>query len=314
MILRNVLRFAALATLGAGCIFAGSISSVIVYGDSLSDNGNLYAAVGQPGPPYYNGRVSNGPVAVEQLASALNVPLVDFAFAGATTGVGNTLDGGSTTSLGIDHLPGMLTEFNSVPSQATIPANPNGLYIVWGGPNDFSSLPSNATQAQIAAAINGSVADLLTIVNGLRSQGITDILVPGMPDLGLTPEYLSEGKVASEEATALTTLFNETLVSQLPAGTKYFNTQGLLETIVSDPSAYGFTNVTQACFTGTSLCSDPNSYLFFDSEHPTTYADSIVAKDFLSVVTPEPASVLLAVFGLGGLFVTRKAISTEPRA
>ena len=67
---------------------ASPFSSLIVYGDSLSDNGNLFAAVGQPEAPYYLGRRSNGPVAVEQLAVLLGVPLIDFAWIGATTGIG----------------------------------------------------------------------------------------------------------------------------------------------------------------------------------------------------------------------------------
>ncbi|MGA7806692.1 SGNH/GDSL hydrolase family protein, partial [Bradyrhizobium sp.] len=68
--------------------FASSFSSVIVYGDSLSDNGNLYSLIGYPPPPYYDGRFSNGPVAAEQLATNLGAPLYDFAVGGATSGVG----------------------------------------------------------------------------------------------------------------------------------------------------------------------------------------------------------------------------------
>ena len=53
----------------AGTCSAGMYSSVVVYGDSLSDNGNLFAATGSPGSPYYNGRASNGLVAVGYLAA-----------------------------------------------------------------------------------------------------------------------------------------------------------------------------------------------------------------------------------------------------
>ena len=68
---------------------AGVFTAVISYGDSLSDNGNLYALTGQPpSPPYYMGRFSNGPVTVEQLAGSLGSPLLDFAYGGATTGTG----------------------------------------------------------------------------------------------------------------------------------------------------------------------------------------------------------------------------------
>src|SRR3954467_13444925 len=80
---------------------AESISAVVVYGDSLSDNGNLFAATGQPTAPYLQGRKSDGPVAVEQLAAALGVPLIDVAWIGATSGIGNYSDCGTPTSPGL---------------------------------------------------------------------------------------------------------------------------------------------------------------------------------------------------------------------
>src|SRR5580700_5150096 len=89
-----------------GVVLADTFTSVVVYGDSLSDNGNLFAATGQPPAPYFEGRRSNGPVAVEQLATALGVPLHDFAWIGATTGIGNIGDGGTPTSFGALKLPG----------------------------------------------------------------------------------------------------------------------------------------------------------------------------------------------------------------
>src|SRR6185503_7186924 len=96
---------------------ADSFSAIVVYGDSLSDNGNLFAASGQPPAPYFQGRRSDGPVAVEQLAGALGVPLVDFAWIGATTGIGNYSDGGTTTTTGAFSLPGMQVELaGSLPS------------------------------------------------------------------------------------------------------------------------------------------------------------------------------------------------------
>ena len=39
-----------------------AFEQIVVFGDSLSDNGNQYKNTGQPpSPPYYNGRFSNGP-------------------------------------------------------------------------------------------------------------------------------------------------------------------------------------------------------------------------------------------------------------
>jgi GDSL-like Lipase/Acylhydrolase len=171
-----------------GIAQASTYSAVVVYGDSLSDNGNLFAATGQAGSPYYDGRRSNGPVAVEQLATLLNAPLLDFAWVGATTGIGNLADGGTPTSFGVDNLPGMQTEVAY--SAASIgPYLSNGLFVVWGGPDDFlSPSPLDTTVAQIVAR---AVSDELGIVQNLQTLGAKHILVPGMPDLGLTPYFQS---------------------------------------------------------------------------------------------------------------------------
>src|SRR5664279_4977217 len=64
--LNSVLKLAFVLLSVSAVAQAGSFSSVVVYGDSLSDNGNLFAATGQPGAPYYQGRRSDGLVAVER--------------------------------------------------------------------------------------------------------------------------------------------------------------------------------------------------------------------------------------------------------
>ena len=79
---------------------AGPYSNLYVFGDSLSDTGNLSFATGGAVPgtaqPYFNGRFSDGPVWVETMAAHLGLagdaaPLhlggKNFAFAGARTGV-----------------------------------------------------------------------------------------------------------------------------------------------------------------------------------------------------------------------------------
>jgi hypothetical protein len=57
--------------------------TLVVFGDSLSDNGNLFDLIGFPQPPAWEGRFSNGPVYTEQLASFLHMRLDDRAFGGA---------------------------------------------------------------------------------------------------------------------------------------------------------------------------------------------------------------------------------------
>ena len=265
---------------------AGTFSSLVVYGDSLSDNGNLYSLIGYPPPPYYDGRFSNGPVAAEQLATNLGVPLYDFAVGGATSGVGNFVDGGSQTTVGSLGLPGMQEEVAESAALLSSPLVSSSLFLVWGGANDFLTEGSPTVAA----------ANVDAIVAELESDGAENILVPGLPNLGLTPDYAADPAAA----TAYTNAFNTALVAGLPGDATYFNTANLLDQIEADPAAYGFTNITDPCFNGSTVCADPNEYLFWDGFHPTTAADTILADDFEQAAeTPEPASVLLLATGLG---------------
>ncbi len=65
------------------------INQLYVFGDSLSDVGNVFRATGRQypaSPPYFQGRFANGPVWVEYLADDLKLPRnpsTNFAFGGA---------------------------------------------------------------------------------------------------------------------------------------------------------------------------------------------------------------------------------------
>lgn len=184
---------------------AGAFSNVYVYGDSLSDLGNIYNASGHTiplSPPYYMGRFSNGPVTVEYLANTLHAPLTSFAWGGATTGVGNSGDGGTQTMVGTKGLPGMLPQLSGSLSTIT-PYAPTSLFVVWGGPDDFIT----------GGSVKVGVTDILTIVGALQSVGAKHILVPGMPDMGLTPLYYGD-----RTATAFSLSFDQALQAALPKG------------------------------------------------------------------------------------------------
>jgi len=187
-----------------GLAYAGPYSAVVVFGDSLSDNGNLYAAAKIPAAPYYNGRRSNGPVAVEDLASALNAPLVDFAWIGATTGLGGFDGTGNVTSYTYPGIPGMATQFAAASGSLT-PFLSHGLFVVWGGPNDILA-PSPLDGGDPEAIAKRAVENEIAIITALQGMGAYRILAPGMPDLGLTPSFIASN--ASALGTFFTNKFN----------------------------------------------------------------------------------------------------------
>ena len=94
-----------------------------VFGDSLSDNSNLYRATGSllmpPAYGYYEGRASNGPVAVERMADLMirggstGTHFFDDAFAGAHTGTDNSWSYGTTA------FPGLLDQVTRYQSAVT---------------------------------------------------------------------------------------------------------------------------------------------------------------------------------------------------
>ena len=252
-------------------------SAVVAYGDSYSDNGNLYHLTGIPGWPYWHGRASNGPVAVEGLAAGgLDVvPLVDDAWGGATTGIGDIIDGGSTHQLGSLGLPGMTTQFNLSKPTLTPVLLHSALFFIWGSINDFSSMTtSTADQA---------VANVVGIASSLQRLGAHSIFVPGIPDMGLLPYYRNQGVAIATRASFISNYFNQKLAATLPAGVIFYDTAALLRDIVAHPSAYGFTDVTDACYTGP-ICSQPYQYLFWDYSHPSAHAHQILAHEFAAAV------------------------------
>src|SRR3954462_11973986 len=92
---RTGLAALAISVGSVGLAVAGPFSNLVVFGDSLSDIGNISSATfgTTPGPSYYNGRFSNGPVYAETLATGLGLPALarstasgnDYAYGGAQT-------------------------------------------------------------------------------------------------------------------------------------------------------------------------------------------------------------------------------------
>jgi MYXO-CTERM domain-containing protein len=295
--------------LGLACVgsaYSASFNDIVVYGDSLSDNGNVFKVTSMlgiptpPSPPYFEGRFSNGPVAVENVASYFGVPLLDFAYGGATTGIGDEGDGGSVASMNL--LPGITSQFAASKNQIA-PIASSSLFVVWGGPDDLlAPTPGQTNPVDIA---NTAAANIIKIVNGLEVLGAKQILVPGIPDLGVVPDYASDAVAARLFATT----FNSDLIAGLPKNATYVDTYSLLDELVANPSAAGFTNVTTPCVSGSSVCANPNQYLFWDGQHPTEAVHLLVAQAMEAAAVPEPGTALLGLSALGVLALIRRRLA-----
>ncbi len=283
--------------------YAASFTEIYVFGDSLSDPGNLFAATGNsfpPSPPYSQGRFSNDRLWIEYLTEDLGATTNNYAFAGATTGSDNTI---FPNLIGLEQ---QITKFQTTNSIA----NPEALYVVWAGSNDY--LGAGVTDPSVP------VGNLATSITTLAEYGAENFLVVNLPDLGKLPGTNSSD--FSSSLTALANAHNSGLDAVLNGLSLSYDidiydvdVSSLFTEAISTPSSFGFTNVTDACLTATSICSNPNEYLFWDDLHPTTAAHELIgdlaAERLNSQPVPEPNSGLgiLALSALGaGAIAKRK--------
>ncbi len=255
---------------------AGQFTKLVVLGDSLSDTGNLFAATSGaiPPGPYDEGRFSNESVWVEYLAAALDVPFENFAYGGAKTDQGNLFDG----LFGLD-FPGLADQV-AVVTQAGV-LDPDAAYVVWAGANDFRAALTTGGTLDFAAII----ANLINAVGALQVAGARHVVVPNLPDLGLTPEGRASG--APELLTLLSATFNAHLEDRLATyapGAVRVDIFRLMAQTVNDPAEYGFTNVTTPCLVDGVICATPDAYLFWDPIHPTTAGHALLADKFAKAI------------------------------
>jgi len=77
-----------------------------------------------------------------------------------------------------------------------------------------------------------------------------------------------------------------------------FDTFALLNDVTQNPVNYGFTDVTNPCFTLLGItCGNPEGHLFWDDFHPTTHGHAILGAAFAAAV-PEPAAIFMFMLGL----------------
>lgn len=292
-------------------IQAKPLSDIIIFGDSLSDNGNLYKLYEVPSsPPYYKGRFSNGPIWAEVLAESYfhkkaRSRLQDYAFGGAAIAEEDNQD---VFSLGL--------EISTYLSAHQDKADENSLFVIWIGANNYLVNPTDVdgTLTNVNQGIRSGIKNLV-------KAGAKHIMLVNLPDLGTAPEPFPQDLNSKEqeaavrkELSAYCQRHNELLaetVDELKQSHPeiqwlYFDVGSKFKEFLEAPQNYGITNTKDACYSNSAetLTKNPmltiatkvklkakpascKGYLFFDGVHPTASAHKIIAEHARTLLEKE---------------------------
>lgn len=280
-----------LALLAASAAQAHDYSSLIVFGDSYSDSGAAHAisvrgveegvpgAERVPSPLFWEGRWSNGPTAVEVLASRLDLKLDNHAVGGAMSGTGN-----ANPSMDTFGGTGMLSQIN-VFLDVKGRLDPDALYVLFATTNDFLATPTWPSDEAVRATADVAVANQLQAIEQLHQGGARHIVLVGPIDLAQVPMVVRTGQ--SGQAVLFRDRVNDglkRLVGERTAGdVLYFDHIAFSTPILATPQHYGFENVTQPCIRSTAqddqpVCLRPDTYYFYDEVHPTARVHQLTGE------------------------------------
>lgn len=286
-----------------------------VFGDSLSDTGNaLNLTEGQfPTFPYGEGRFSNGDIWVDYLSKKLDLDIelftddtsqgwnnsLNFAIGGATSGEENV----GIVPFGLKQ---QIDNFK-LQSRELEETLDDDLFSVWIGANDyFSFIEDDPTTEEVIETnfpnsdreITGAVIKVvdINIKNAVREiidAGGENIAIFNLPNIDRTPlaqKLVEKDRVTLQKLTLLhnrylSNFIEETQVLNPEVNILEIDVDRLFDEILTKPHDFGLTNIVDNysgidLYTGNNSSSaegNPNEYLFFDSVHPTTTAQGLIA-------------------------------------
>lgn len=289
--------------------FAAPINNFVVFGDSLSDIGNLYKEYQIPvSPPYYKGRFSNGPLWIERLVKM-------YFSKDSEAHLQNYAYGGAGISLEEDPDDTMLTlsrEIKEYLKDHNDKANADDLYVIWIGSNNYLNILDAMPDTELTEMVHKVTTSIQNDLEKLINNGARHIMVVNVPDLGRMPLAKDMDKDRdTEKAQSIGEFWSvcskrhndslqqiiEELQGKYPEVKWVYSDVNLyVDEIMSDYERFGFTNITDACYqpmlqtvSDKSVLgmvskiripnqTDCNKYLFFDFVHPSSPAHKIMAE------------------------------------
>ncbi|CAM2855935.1 GDSL family lysophospholipase PlaA [Legionella worsleiensis] len=290
-----------IATVGAflfsGIVAATPLNNIVVFGDSLSDNGNLYEYMKHQlpqSPPYFEGRFSNGPVWIERLVASYfpenpAAHLYDYAIGGAGVSEEDDED---------DVLFTLRREIKTYLLANNDKASEDSLFVIWIGANNYLGMP-----AEVDQTLNDVNTGITHGLEQLVNKGAKHILVLNLPDLGRTPAALEFGSIeplsyyANQHNEALLKTFAQMKQTYPEVNWYYFDLNSAFNDVLEHAEDYGITNITGTCANSIADESSRRSvlkmvsrvsprktgeqcdgFLFFDLVHPTSFAHQLMAE------------------------------------
>ena len=271
---------------------AASYSDLYIFGDSLSDSGTFGPILGvgryahfttKPGTVWAENLGASDGLSVTPAYTAMPGP--DGALVFSLNASGNNLAVGDAR---INAAPPNIPEAVNLPSVrmqvdgflARGPLDSRALYVISGGHNDVFAQLGGSLEAGRTAMVTAA-NDLTAQVTRLQSAGARNLIVVGIMDISQTPIGRAQTPADAARLEDLIATFETHLTTGL-AGRNllYFDTGRLLDTVLANPSAYGFTNTKDpACGEVDALqCQVPaNGHLFADNKHPSTSMHRVIS-------------------------------------
>jgi 3-phytase len=273
------------ATLAAAAQPAGErpFDEIIVFGHSHSDNGNAFILTGElvAGPPYFGGRLSNGPLWVEWLAERLGLghptetttaPApseaggTDYAVAGADTG-----DGFSDACVGVgpDRIcaPNVGLQIELFFAGGRV-LDGDELIVLYAGSNDASAWIAARNMGDHVATLAAAGGKVFLVCNeGRVSQSPGDLKRKGSDVFVAMFNAALEEELDKVEAMFDIAIFR-------------FDLLAFTDAIIANPAAFRLTNITDPACPGcgfgipepgaaNTIVPNPDEYLYWDTAHYT---------------------------------------------
>lgn len=278
-------------------------SAFVSFGDSVSDTGNLASTIVDFPFPFYENRISDGPVVVDYISESIGFN----ALASEEGGTNYAVSGGNIVGGDREDLTAQIDDYFLRQGNST---NATTLFFILMGGNDLRDLRSETSESQARVKIDLIVNSFIAQLDRLYNAGARQFMIPNQANIGRIPETLNREANEpgiSARATNYTKVFNQKLklrlsVFQQQAGVRLieYDLFSALETILDSPSSFGFTQSTVGCFIDPPFGFHPDClfgsrfdrFVFFDNLHPASETNRLIGNLLVEALRNAPATGL----------------------